>query len=734
MDDSKQFHRRSRLLLALFAACLLCFTFLLYDAQVIDQEEYLSRSTTQISRTETVEASRGILTDRNGKVLVSNRQVYTIDFDPALVPKSQTEGVTQGQAVALALLRLLRLCQEHGVDWTDNLPITTSPPFAYTTGQAGDTQRLRLQRYLANRGWSDSELTEASPYPRMSQALLETEGSSTGALSAARLLSLMAEDFDLGEDLSAEEQRLVLGVLYELELRRLGITTTTYLFAEDVSVELISILNDGGFAGVTIGSESVRQYNTAYAAHILGRVGAIYSQEELDALNEPYTAAKAQAEKAGEALDTASLFRYRIDDLVGKEGAEQAFESYLRGVDGQRVITTNEAGKITGELYAKEPQPGGTVALTIDIDFQASVEDALAEAVEAMNAEDGRETRGAAAAVVSVDSSDVLALASYPTYDPATYSQDFNQLNADPSTPFVNRAINGVYAPGSTFKMVTATAALETGVITPTTRIYDAGRYTYWNDYQPACWLYRQSGGSHGRINVSEAIYHSCNYFFYDVGRQVGISVLNEFASAYGLGQRTGIELADSAGILDGPDYRAQAGSLWVGGSVLACAIGQGDSLFTPLQLANYIATLVRGGARYSAHLLHSVRSYDDSQVLCDYQPELVDTVDISDSTLAAIKKGMGDLVTTGSVSRYFADCVVSAGAKTGSVQTGETVANGVFVCFAPFDDPEIAVAIVIEQGGSGAALAATAVKILNAYFADSDIGTAIVPEGSLLP
>ena len=214
----------------------------------------------------------------------------------------------------------------------------------------------------------------------------------------------------------------------------------------------------------------------------------------------------------------------------------------------------------------------------------------------------------------------------------------------------------------------------------------------------------------------------------------MGIDTLNEYATAFGLGQPTGVELNERTGILDGPEYRAQVESIWEGGTVLQCAIGQGSSLFTPLQLANYVATLVRGGERYSAHLLDSVTLSDGSTAVSTDEPEILSIVDMSPSTLSAVKKGMGDLVTSGSIAKYFEECIVTAGAKTGSAQVGTEVANGVFVCFAPFEEPEIVVAIVIEQGGSGSALAATAVNILNAYFAPSDIGTALIPEGELLP
>lgn len=730
MDNEKQFLHRSRILLGVFFAFLLIFAGILYDAQVVNYETYLARSTTQVTTTKTVESSRGPITDRNGKILVSNREIYTINFVPDEV--TATEDETHGQAVSRALLRLITLCREEGVTWGDTLPI--SPDIYYTIATAPETARLRFQSYLQKRGWSDSELTAENPLPIMSAKLRSQMKSGSERLTASTFLSLMRKEFDIAPELTDAEARAVIGVLYELDLRSREVTYSTYSFAEDVSVELISILTDGAFQGAVVGTRSVRQYNTDYAAHILGRIGALDSKEERNALNEDYNAAK----EAGE--DTSSYHYYSASDTVGKTGAEAAFEYYLRGWDGKRLITTNEDGKITSELYSIEPQPGATVALTIDIDFQQKVEESLAAAVEAMNAADlaeGKEnvgTRGAAAAVVSVTDSDILALASYPTYSLARYNEEYNSYLENPGNPFFNRALNGTYAPGSTFKLCTSVAALESGVITPSTKIATKGKYTYWSDYQPACWIYNQYRGSHGRINVSEAIFHSCNYFYYEVGRLMGIDTLNAYATAFGLGQPTGIELSEKVGILDGPEYRAQTEDLWVGGTVLQCAIGQGSSLFSPLQLASYVATLVRGGDRYAAHLLDSVTEQDGTVLVSTTETELLSVVDMSQSTLSVVKKGMGDLVNTGSVSQYFKECIVTAGAKTGSAQIGTEVANGVFVCFAPFDEPEIAVAIVIEQGGSGSALAATAVNILNAYFAPSDIGTALIPEGAILP
>ena len=728
MTDEKRFHRRANFLIGAYVLCLALFTGILYNAQIVNGSEYLARSTIQVTTTKTVETSRGIITDRNGKILVSNREIYTVSFDPDLVPDQ--DGETHQAAVARALLRILTLFQEHGVAWGDSLPIGDAEPYGYAFAGTTGAQRAWFSHYLADRKWSSTELTASSSSPLMSQTLLDKlKLTGSTALTAPHLLELMRADFGVPTDFSRQEARLVLGVLYELRLRKLtaNAVTVPYVFAEDLSVELISILNDGAFEGVVIGSKAVRQYNTDYAAHILGRVGKFGSREERDGFNAEWNAAR----EAGE--DTTGLPYYRLDDQVGKDGVELAFEQYLRGRDGTRLITTNQEGKITSEIYSIQPEPGGTVALTLDIDFQAQVEEILARSVQAMDQEDledGEEpvNRGAAAAVVSVANSEILALATYPTYSQRTYAQDYALLSQDPRHPYVNRAISSAYAPGSTFKPLTAVAALESGVITPTTIINATGSWTYPGDPNSYanCWLYNSSRGRHGRINVSQAITVSCNYFFAQMGYSLGLDRLNAYCRAFGLGESTGIEIYERTGTL--PENKpGEDQSPWAG-------FGQSSQLFTPLQLANYVATLVRGGTRYNAHLLKDISAYDGSSVLYTAQPEVLSQQEIQPDNLAAVKKGMGDLATTGSVGQQFANCIVTAGAKTGSAQTGEVMANGVFVCFAPFEEPEVAVAVVIEKGKAGAALASTAVEILNAYFAPSDIGAIMAPEGALLP
>ena len=668
MQNPHPAKRRVIALLAFFGAFLLLFAVVLYDAQILHGGENRAKSISSNAASETVTASRGIITDRNGKVLVSNRLAYTLVFDRS--------GFDDDAALNAAILRLVQLCEETGTGWNDTLPI----------GRVGN-----FLRYSNARSETFDKFIEKNDL--------------TSGASGRQLLSELRELYHVDESLSEREARLIVGVRYELHSR------DSYTFAEDVSTEVLSLITDGRYEGVTIRTASARVYNTALAAHILGTIGPIWQEEWSSSEDTGYVG---YADKG-----------YSMNDLVGKDGVEKAFESYLRGTDGRRLITTDETGKITGELYTREPQPGGTVALTLDIDLQADVEAALAETISGMIDKDSNE-RGGAAAVVSVGTGEVLALASYPTYDLSTFNEDYDELVNDQRLPMFNRATQGIYAPGSTFKMVTAVAALESGIITPSSIIQDRGIYTYYKDPQPMCWIYSQTGSTHGRINVSQAITDSCNYFFYEVGRLTGIRTLDSYASQFGLGQSTGIEIGDSSGVLASPEWAESHDQEWTDGQTITAAIGQSYNLFTPLQLANYVATLVGGGDHYQAHLLKNVKAYDNSRLLYMYGDKPMNTVEISDSTLIAVTKGMHELTVSGSVAYAFENCVVSAGAKTGSAQVGTDIANGVFVAYAPYEKPEIAVAIVIEKGGSGAALANTAVEIINSWFSRAQDGTAI--------
>ena len=677
MKKSNPYRRRLIVVLSFLAAVLVFFGVMLFNYQIVNGDEYRALSVAGTAKREVVETSRGIITDRNGKVLVSNRLAYTLKFSDSDFGKDQA-------ACNDAVWRLIELCRAEGVEWIDPLPLTAEAPYTLSTETPGETfiNWLKSSK-LAYTGESTVTLT----------------ASSDEVMAALRKVYAIADGY------TDQQARLIAGVRYGAKI------SGGYVFAEDVPVRVISQVVDGHYAGVSTGTSSQRVYNTTYAAHILGRVSRIFAED----------------------WDNYKDKGYSMDALVGKGGVEEAFESYLHGTNGVKLVTTDKNGKVTGELYAKEPQPGNTVALTIDLDLQKVTEDSLAEKIGSMEQRDGL-TRGGAAAVVSVGTGEVLALASYPTYDLSQWDEMYDTWNKDTvGRPMFNRATDGTYAPGSTFKLCSAVAALESGIVTPSTTIVDRGIYTYYTFPQPKCWIYNSYGGTHGAVNVSQAITVSCNYFFYEVGRLMGIKTLDSYATQFGLGQHTGIEIGDSAGVLASPEYAEKIGETWTDGQTITAAIGQSYNLFTPLQLANYVATLVGGGDHYEAHLLKSAKSFDNSSVVYAYNKAPINHVDMADSTLEAVKKGARGLA-TGSLSYVFRNCVVDVGCKTGTAETGQKLTNGCFVAFAPYDDPQIAVCVVAEQGGGGANLAPVALDIINAYFSSASTTETIEGENSMLP
>lgn len=500
-------HKPSRLyvLAGFLFAVLFCYVGLLYNAQVLHYDEYQEQSQRSITKSEKVVASRGILTDRNGKVLVSNRQIYNLSFDSSLLSKDDDMNA--------AILRLVELCEEEKLDWTDTLPLTESAPFAYTLDDASRTTKASFIRFLQ----SPMELLSTSvTTDDVTEELLVSSG-----LPAEALFARMRLKFEIPEDWSDADARKVLAVRYELAIR--SESAESYLMVKDISSDLISILNDGAYLGARVLSSSARRVETDVAPHVLGVTGAIsdYTQELKDA-------------------------GYAMNDTIGLFGAESAFESYLRGTNGRRVVSFNDQGKVTGETYSVEPVPGGTVSLTIDEGFQRDVEDALASVIEGLTAKDGV-TRGGAAAVIQVGTGEVLALASYPDYDLSRYFQDYQTLSADSEgRPLVNRAANGTYPPGSTLKPITAFAALDSGVTTVSETLFDSGHWTYPSSWGGGLNCWKRSG--HGRVNVTSAITGSCNYYFAEMGYRMGMTTLQDYYSAFGLGSRTGLESATPPG------------------------------------------------------------------------------------------------------------------------------------------------------------------------------------------
>ena len=761
--DHKQFSRRVVGVVVMLALLLTFLCSNLYTIQYTNGPEYAAQSVAKVSETETVAASRGNILDRNGKVLVSNQVSYNVTLDLSLLSNNEEKDRCD------TILALTRTATEMGVTWTDTLPITTQPPFEYTTEDPFYTTSVdedgktvynltSLGKLAVNQKWiqDPEEQAEAGESEKTAEPGLldkikaffgmggsqeETKEEEPYRLpTAEELLGKMCKTFDIAGDGKVDEKqaqangetvptlnigdmdptdaRTIAGILFELYYRNRITSWPPYTFATDVSIDFITRVKELSLPGVEIETTSVRKYNTEYAAHLLGYTGAITS--------ETWPTYK---EKGG----------YTMNDYVGITGAESAFESYLKGTSGTRAIERNENGKIissqwlvdgeTGESLA--PQPGQNVFLTIDIDLQEQVENILANGVAGLQS---KETEGAACVVLDVNSGDVLASASYPTYSLATFSQDYNDLAEDPLKPLLNRALQGLYPPGSTFKMITAIAALELGIVEPDTQINDKGVYTFYSSPQPQCWYYRQYRRTHGLQNVSQAIMNSCNYYFYEVGRLIGIDLLDQYAAMFGLGQKTGIELTEQAGVVASPEFTESLGGTWYEGNILSVAIGQESTQVTPIQLANYIATLVNGGVRNATHLLKEVKSSDFTQVLYTQEPEVLSTIDIQPENLEAVKAGMLALTTQGSVSNSFRDLPVQAGAKTGSAQvSAQTESNAVFVCFAPYDDPEIALSIVVEHGGSGSELGAIAADILSYYFSAQETREEIPAENTLI-
>lgn len=712
---------RFRVMAAMALAVLAIYLVVLFNTQVVHHEEYLAKSIQTITRMENVEASRGIITDRSGRTLVTNQSTYSLTFDASLLKPGENQND--------AILRLVTLCRDQGVAWEDNLPLSLDGAAHFTVDTLTDTQKSRFFSYLRDlkptrellaayvrqhpellkppkKGETaldpatakDTELLKQTNSAALTNSLLLNAG-----VTPAKLFDWMREDMKLSDDYSDSDARLILGVRYELKLRKLGANNNAYVLAQNVDVAFCSLISDGQFQGAKIIRSSARQYTTTYAAHILGTVGGI--SDYTDDLKER---------------------GYRMDDTIGLSGVEAAFEDYLRGADGKRMISVNSDGKVTGEYYSVEPRSGYTVELTVDLKLQQAVEDTLAVKVAQLNQKDHLDSRGAAAAVIKVGTGEILALASYPTYDLSTYGQNFTELSADPAKPFQNRATSTPYAPGSTLKPATAVAALESGVTTTTETIFDPGYWMYpSNTWKVPTYCWKRSG--HGKMNATSAITNSCNTYFMEMGYRMGLDTLNEYYSALGLGEPTGIEVGESTG-RQAVNESGQDQAPWA-------AFGQANQEYTPLQLANYIATLVSGGKHYPAHLLKNVKSYDNSEIIATGDTTPLNTLSISDSTLQAVKKGMyGYTQPGGMVYSYFKDCIVSAGAKTGTAQLGGGLKNnGVFVAFAPYDDPEIAIALVLEKGDAGAALATTAVTILNSYFSRESTGS-VLSDNELIP
>ena len=652
----------------------------LYKLQIIGGREYYAVGETETKEDITIAAARGNILDRYGRLLVSNSLCNNLSINV-------TELFSQDDP-NVVILELCSAVERFGDTYTDTLPITKAPPFEFT--EMDTLQKSMLDAWL-----------KANDMPLDS--------------SAVEILAAMRTRYSVGSEYNAEDARRIVGVRYEIN-DRFNINTTPYVFAEDVSMPLLTYLMEQDIPGFELSSSYVREYKTQYAAHLLGYTGKLTAEE--------------WATYAGK--------DYSLDAYVGKDGVEYAFEGYLHGVDGEAEVYSNLDGVTLRTKYTKEPQPGGHVYLTLDIGLQEVCEEALAAHIESINEDRARiiaeaemygtesteMISGGALCVVKVDTGEPLALVSYPTYDAATMLDNYETLVADENAPLYNRALMGVYAPGSTFKPCTATALLAEGIISPTRTLKTEGQFTKYIDdgYAPECWIYSTYKYTHGEINVVQAITYSCNYFFYYFGDELGIDKMAYYAKLYGLGEHTGIELPEVTGQMSTQSFKEQyTGISWFQGDTLQSAIGQSFTEFTPLQMAEYCAAIANGGTRHSASILKEVRSYDYSKTLFQRETEVLSKLDIDPEIFGYIQYGMYGVLydAASTLKEHWLDSSIVAAAKTGTAQRGEgLVNNAMFILYAPYgDNPEIAIAIAVEKGGAGATLSPVARKIVDYYF-----------------
>lgn len=683
---NKRLIKPSRLLAMAIVLVLLLTVYLvfLYDLQIIQGEEYYNRSNELSTETSTVTATRGNIFDRYGRLMVGNTECYNLKID--------TDKLFANEDPNAVILELVELVESFGDSYTDDLPISMEPPFEYLEDMT-EIQRTMLDAYYVRQ-----ELDPNS--------------------SAVELMSYMRTRYEIDNSYTAEEMRIIAGVRYSINVRY-AVNTADYVFVEDASMKLISSIMEQKLVGIDVERAYVRKYSTEYAAHILGYTG-LMTQEEYERY---------------------SLLDYANDAMVGKDGIEYAFESYLHGKDGEVIETKNAAGTVLSTVYTKEPEPGNHIYLTIDSVLQEQTERILASGVEALkrtqeqakaeaaargepvDPEFKDEMTGAAAVVVDVRTGEPLAMASWPTYDVSTVIENYQELMETPNAPLFNRALLGTYAPGSTFKPCTAIAALTQGIINTEYKVKCEGVFTKYaaDGYAPECWIWAE-GYTHDEETVTYAIRDSCNYFFYTIANELGVDSMGEFAHNFGLGVSTGIELVEATGNMSNRANHADyAGTEWRIGDTLQAGIGQADSIFTPLQMAEYCATVANGGTRYSASILKSIRSYDYSEKLYEREPEILSTVESADYNWAAVHEGMyevlHDWANNSKNVEHWVDCEWEVAGKTGTAQKGENIQNdALFMCYAPYDDPEVAIFVVVERGGAGANVQFIARNIMDAY------------------
>ena len=682
-------------LIAVIVAVMCVFLVRMYALAAVSPDERAVADADSMTYLTTVEGARGCILDRNGNVLVSNRATYNIVIVNFVLFNSPNPNEN--------ILKLLQICQSLGIECDSHFPVTDTRPYEYDMQSLSTTWQNYFRMFL---NYKDYDLD----------------------ISASTLMRNLREAYKIPNDWAQEDVYKVIAVRYELELRSVPNTgLENYILASDVDAESLAAVVELGIPGVIVQSGTVREYKTTYAAHLLGTLGAMAAEDWETYQNDP---------------------DYTMNAMIGKSGIEKAFEQYLHGKSGTKRTTVSADGDVLSESYLSLPEPGNNVETTIDISLQATAEQALEKVILDLRengtgkSKEGKDAEGGAVVVQQVKTGEVLACASYPTFNLATYRQDFKALSEDEYSPLINRALGLTYSPGSIYKMVTAIAAIDYGHFSPYHEITDQGLYTFYDSFQPKCWIWsRATGATHGTIDMREAIAHSCNYYFYEVGRltydtaqkEIGENPFDIVAKALGLGEPTGVELDEETGMRANAEnkkklYVTSQDTSWYGGDVLQAVIGQSLNQFTPMQMCSYVQALANQGTRYEATFLSRVISWDYQELIEEHQPTVASKLEMSDDAKLCISEGMYLTTQEGTAEEYLKYYPVKIACKTGTAQWQGTTSSGAFggsdhasfVLYAPADDPEIAIAVYVEKGSKGGNLANVCIPILDAYFSSA--------------
>lgn len=684
MKGKYNFKMRSAALLAAVLFIISIFIADLFRIQVVKADEYSAKKIALSSANTKIQPLRGEILDRNGKPLVYNVRSNTVYIDASFFPSAKEKEKRNE-----ILLALIRLFEQEGAEYNSSLPIEKQgDSFVFAENSAADKKYLIRKNYLNLNSYATAE----------------------NCFDALK-------DFYALENMTDEEALKVAGVYFLMTKGEFSVNNP-FTFAEKVPDGIVMIIKEQSrfYAGAEVRIDTEREfYDGTIAPHIIGIYDYI-DADEYKRRNDEYKAALENPDLTEDERQELSLTAYGMNDKVGKFGLESSLEETLRGKKGILTTFTNGDGSKRTEVTTP-PVNGNNVILTIDGDFQKRVQDILAEKAE--NTKEHPEL-SAAGSVVVLDVKDfsILACASYPNYDLSTYKDNIVALNKDDRAPLWNRALRSTYAPGSTVKPAVSIAGLEEGIISPSSRIRCTINYTYYKGFK--CMNVGGHGGAD--LTVDQAIRYSCNIFFYEVGRRLGIDRLSGYLSEFGLGSKTGVELTEAEGVVAGPEERTASGGMWQPGDTVQAAIGQSDNQFTPIQLASYVATLANGGTRMRAHFVDSIKSADYSQTVMKNEPVVLHKFEASPASFAAVKKGMTALADTYIA---FRDLPFKVACKTGTAQAKRRVngavvdfTNGFMISYAPAENPQIAVAIAVENGTSSG-IAACVGDIYRAYFSE---------------